>query len=191
MKRIELFIGVIFITLCSMTVMGKTLERGYRGFVDWNAEVGSHLRPGNLSGHKVTVLGGFSTSHGYQFNKHLYVGGGFWLPGSVQHYYAWLITTSYSTIPVFVHGRTDWTFGKVPLFLDMRIGVVPIGGYKLGYGHGRPFFTTHLGFRWAVNSRVSWNLSFGASIHKLKYYDPAVDDMSRLVMPSLKIGVDF
>lgn len=190
MKKIGFLICAIFIALCSMTAMGKTLERGYRGFLEWNFEVGSHFIEANHN-HTASILGGFSTSHGYQFNKHLYIGGGFWLPGNIQHDYWWYFISTYSAIPVFIHGRTDWTFGKVPLFLDMRIGFVPIGGYKMGYGHGQPFFTPHLGFRWAVNSRVSWNLSFGASIHKLKYFDPAVDDKSRLVMPSMKIGIDF
>ncbi len=65
-----------------------------------------------------------NTSFGYQFNPHVYLGGGF----GVAH----LTNSDVFVIPLFVNFRSDFINNKVSPFVDLKAGYSPFatkGGY--------------------------------------------------------------
>ena len=73
-KRI--FTIFLVIIVCSLTSPARQPEKGYRGFVDWDNMLSIDF--GFIFGYggDSRIISGFTTSHGYQFNNWLYVGGG-------------------------------------------------------------------------------------------------------------------
>ena len=95
------------ISLSSLTAYALQPQRGYRAFVDWNNFLDIDF--GFLAGEPCDskIFTGLTTSHGYQFNNWLYVGGG----GGFMYNLGWKSYNRYSdrrfVIPVFAEARLD------------------------------------------------------------------------------------
>lgn len=193
MKRL----GIIFlfiVAFCSH-ISAKYPERGYRGFVEQNIEIGwqtgySYVpSPGDgWSGYyenytSTFALWGLSTSHGYQFNPHFFLGAGIMFQigsGDVMRRLE---------LPLFVHARTDWQFGKYPVFGDLRVGGTFMGRNMRG-GEDKLQITPSIGYRWNWGRRTCGNVSLGLSLH-------GCDDRGWMThftwhpLPLVRFGIEF
>lgn len=146
MKRQIIFIFMLLSAIVGS--MARQPERGYRGFLDWS----NSLRSEKWVERYTKFYSGVSTSHGYQFNPWLYVGGGL----------DWEYHSSSNTniFAVFVDGRTDLKFGKFTPFGDVRIGYrIPENGYK-----GDFYFSPSIGYRFSWGRKVGINLGVGITV---------------------------
>lgn len=113
-------------------------QRGYRGFIEQDNTIGV-LKYYNYMGdydHDAQWYIGSSTTHGYQFNNHIFVGLGLM--------WATSIVSFDSMLPIFADFRYDCSFGKYTPFADFRIGkdfsddtgtyISPTVGYRLNWG---------------------------------------------------------
>lgn len=177
MKKIIVFIVIIFSSVCAYSQITK----GYRGFVDLNGEALFQKKYSN-DRDIVYSLSGFSTTHGYQFNGHFFVGAGLGIDFITYNFQSSSFAIDYS---IFVSGRTDWTIGKVPLFADLRLGtfVKTIRGYN----NDKLFINPSIGYHCSWGRKVSLNIGAGLSMHWLDRYH----DTGWKMMPSVKIGIEF
>lgn len=195
MKRNLLVITII--TLWCLNAFAKEPVKGYRGFVELNADIawvstpyyvsisGSHnsLRYKN----ETFCLYGISTSHGFQFNSRWFIGAGVCIQSNTNQ----IPSNIYLSVPVFLQGRTDWTIGKVPLYADLRIGRT-ISGSSTRYGQDKVFVSPAIGYYFNWGRRVSANVGIGMSVHGYdRYGDNGLFDYKWLYMPSVKIGIEF
>lgn len=106
------------------------LQRGYRGF----GEVSAHIGVGDYEYDRVS----FATVHGFQFNRHFFLGGGI----ALQSYQAvpMDVPDDLILIPVFANVRCDFLSKKVTPYADARLG------YTMGDLVG-PYFSTAAGIR--------------------------------------------
>lgn len=123
MKRLLILITAIICTLHSWALQP---ERGYRGFIDSSNFL--DLNFGFLvgSGGDSYVSTGFTTSHGYQFNNWLYIGGGTgfiynlnWKGLKATHYN----DKSRYVIPLFAEVRFDAKWEQFTPYFSTQIGV--------------------------------------------------------------------
>lgn len=142
-----------------MSVMARQPERGYRGFVDWSNDC--VIDPGFLIGEggDSEIFMGGTTSHGYQFNKWLYVG----LGAGVQYNLDWKEYENERNqdkfiIPVFVEARTDHKWGRFTPFFSVRLGANCSDG-------GGVYFSPTVGYRFDWGRRVALNLGLGMSLY--------------------------
>lgn len=201
MKKISLII-IMILALIPGKVFGEEVSKGYRGFVDATFDATSYKVAGSYhhtnSGLVLTdvhrqgfVSAGIATSHGYQFNPHLFVGLG--LLGSYsQIYNAVLLGT-------FLHVRTDQTFGHFTPYAEVRTGlktdsdgaffITPALGYRFNFGH-----------KTNLNVGVGLNLQYRPNPGSLTYYGHNGDHWKYLVVGKapvfkpyfdFKIGIDF
>lgn len=180
-----------------MDAFAKEPVKGYRGFVELNADIGWVSNPYYVSNsgspnslryeNETFCLYGISTSHGFQFNSHWFIGAGVWIQSNTNQ----IPSNIHLSVPVFIHGRTDWTFGKVPLYADLRIGGT-ISGSSTRYGRDKVFVTPTIGYHFDWGRRVSANIGIGISLHGYdRYGDKGSLDFKWLSMPSVKIGIEF
>lgn len=157
-----------------------TRPTGYRGFVDFGGVIGT----GDFSGVGRMEL---STSHGYQFNPHIFFGGGM----AAQYNF-------------------DGDVLVLPLYADFRYNllpgrITPFAGLKMGYSVATDFHEMEgLGFyclpsvgaRFMVKDNLALNLSLGYTIqsveafhyHNGHYY---YSDWMNWGGVALKVGVEF
>lgn len=175
-------VTILLALICCLTIDAKEPTKGYRGFVDWNMDYGSFDAYKYRSHY---MLYGISTSHGYQFNPHFFLGAGIWIQGGagdVLHRLGW---------PLFIQGRTDWTFGKVPLYLDLRLGGT-IFGRTIENGDDKLLIAPTVGYRLDWGKRVCANFGIGLSIHGCD--DGGSHGGTHYTwhpLPSLRIGIEF
>ena len=120
MKRLLLIITLSLATICTYALQP---QRGYRTFVDWNNYL--DLNIGFIAGEPgdSKVFTGFTTSHGYQFNSWLYVGGG----TGFQYNLDW---KKYGNndgdcrfiIPVFAEARLDARWHRFTPYFSLQLG---------------------------------------------------------------------
>lgn len=182
---------IILLSIFSFVAEAKEPTKGYRGFVELNMNLGSYDAYKNTTNTFMEeynahyMLYGISTSHGYQFNPHLFVGAGVWIQagaGNVLHRLA---------LPVFIHGRTDWTFGKVPLYFDLRLGGT-FYGRTIDRGDDKLIISPTVGYRLDWGKRVCANFGIGISIHGCD--DGGSQGETHYTwrpLPSLRIGIEF
>ncbi len=177
MKKIIVFIIFILSAVCAYSQITK----GYRGFVDLNGEALFQKKHSN-DRDIVYSLSGFSTTHGYQFNRHFFLGAGLGMDFITYNFQSASFAIDF---PLFVSGRTDWTIGKVPLFADLRLGtfVKTIRGYN----NDKLFINPSIGYHCSWGRKVSLNIGAGLSMHWLNDYNNNVWKL----MPSVKIGIEF
>lgn len=135
---------------------GKGPQRGYRGFVDGQAALGS--------GKYGFSRYGVSTTHGYQIKPWLFVGAGY-------EYYLFIdqADKKYSTHTIYGDIRIDFLKSNFEPFIDLRMG------YNTGKHMGL-MFSPSLGMRFAIgnNSPFAINASVGYSFQRVNhiyYYD--------------------
>lgn len=130
----------------------------------------------------VYSISGFTTTHGYQFNKYFFVGAGVGISFITYNFKSASFAIDY---PIFATGRADWKVGKVPLFADLRLGTF-IKTCR-GYNNDRLFINPSIGYHCAWGRKVSLNIGGGLSIHCL---DRSYNSGWKL-MPSIKVGIEF
>lgn len=179
MKRTVTII-LLVISVCS-SLFAAYPDRGYRGFVEQNIEVGWETR--YYDGSSTFALWGLSTSHGYQFSPHFFLGAGVMFQigsGNVMRRLE---------LPLFVHAHTDWKFGKHPVFGDLRVGGTFMGRDMKG-GEDKLQITPSVGYRWDWGRRTCANISIGVGLH-------GCDDSGWRThftwhpMPLLRFGIEF
>lgn len=185
----------LIILLLGISLMGllqaaaKEPVRGYRGFVDLNAEALFHKKYAHGAHDIVYSVSGITTTHGYQFNEHFFAGGGTGICVATTNY-DWFALGL--VCPIFVTGRADWNVGKVPLFADLRLGsylnVLTDNVDIILCGTNDKFYVNpSVGYHWSWGRKVSLNIGAGVSMH---WYDSGYGYRSKF-MPTVKIGIEF
>lgn len=183
------YLTILLIFIFNLKIYAKDLDKGYRGIVEWNMDFGSydayrHLNNSALEQYKAHyILYGISTTHGYQFNPHFFLGAGVWIQfgaGDVLHRLE---------IPIFLQSRTDWTFGKIPLYFDLRLGGT-FSGRTIENGDDKLLISPTVGYRLNWGRRVCANFGIGLSLHGCD------DGLGRShftwhPLPTFRIGIDF
>lgn len=120
-----------------------------------------------------------------QFNPHFFGGAGIWIQfgaGEVLHRLE---------LPLYIHCRTDWTFGKVPIYLDLRLGGT-FFGRTIESGDDKLLISPTVGYRLNWGRRVCANFGIGLSFHGCD--DGGSYGTSHFTwhpLPTLRIGIDF
>lgn len=150
------YLIILLLFVFNLKIFAKDPDKGYRGFVEWNMDFGSydsyrHLNNAALEQYKAHyILYGISTTHGYQFNPHFFLGAGVWIQfgaGDVLHRLE---------LPIFLQSRTDWTFGKIPLYFDLRLGGT-FSGRTIENGDDKLLISPTVGYRLNWGRRVCAN----------------------------------
>lgn len=164
---------LITIFILSIPTRANEPQKGYRGFVDANTDI-SFNQDGS-GNNDASVYYGISTSHGYQFNSHFFLGAGLMYERHhpVSHSHG-------NGIPIFLHARTDWTFGLLPLYGDVRIGGVVFGDYRF-------YFSPTIGYRLNFGSKFNLNFGIGMNFRGYRWSD------EKNLHPQLavRVGIDF
>ncbi|NDV64520.1 hypothetical protein [Bacteroides sp. 224] len=156
----------------------KSSLRGYKGFVDFGYAFmgGDYDDWFNLNHFEVT------TTHGYQFNNHIFVGGGMG--------YRYYTDIEKHSVPIYANFRANFLKSKVSPFVDVRTGGT-VGDVEGG------FATIGGGVRIGLAGRTALNLSLSYSYQSYDEYDFGwhyydnwyYDSESHGV--SLKLGFEF
>lgn len=184
MKRIIILLIAVG-ALVTFQGSAKNLERGYRGFIDINAE--AYFKKKSLYGSHDIVHSviGFTTTHGYQFNNHFFIGGGTGLVAMTFNYNSFGLNIRF---PIYALGRFDWNIGKVPLFADLKIGSFLILDRYNSF-MSTLYINPSIGYRCQLNRKIAMNIGAGISLHFLDNYN--YFDERRELMPSVKLGIEF
>lgn len=151
--------------------------RGYRGFIE--AGVAAGVGDYNLTRLEV------NTSHGYQFNPYLFVGGGLGM-----HYY---FDASEALIPIFADCRVNVLPGRISPYIDFKLG------YSVGvsdglYGAGL-FLAPGIGARFeladrthAIRAGLGFSMQQATALHYSYYY---YEDHVMCNSVLFKVGYEF
>jgi hypothetical protein len=143
----------LLLSLCvASSVFALSPQRGYRGFLEWSNDITTYKDFEDL---RITFYyTGVSTSHGYQFNPHFFLGAGL----AIQPYTGGGIWK----VPVFVQARTDQQWGKFTPFGDLRVG------YDIGDSDGSSgyYFSPTVGYRFNWGRKVGLNVALGLSLKR-------------------------
>ena len=158
MKRF-LIMAAMVSTMLTVANAQNVSGNCYRGFVD----AGYTFGLGDYKFGRIEV----NTSHGFQINPYIFVGG-----GAGFHF-----MSSYKTpdmdipldkrdskvdIPIFANIRANLSKGKITPFIDFRGGMFVTNSGGL-YVHGA------VGCRFATNEKQAFNISVGFSLEKLEF----------------------
>lgn len=173
MKIIRRILLALTVLVLSFPAMASEPLKGYRGFVDLNADLS--FEQGGYGNATTTVFYGVSTSHGYQINSHYFVGAGlmFERHHPVSH------NSGYS-FPVYLHARTDWKLGRFPVYGDLRVGGVILGDYRL-------YISPTVGYRLNLGGKSNLNFGIGMNLRGCRWSD------EKSIKPQLafRVGIDF
>lgn len=188
MKR--LFLAVLAMLLITPACLAREPRRGYRGFFDIDASVGTLTFDDDC--HPAYYGLGLSTSHGYQINNNWFVGAGVM--------YAPYLNFGGGLVPLFAEGRFDKTWGKFTPFADVRLG------YAIDDGSGDGvYFSPNIGYRFNFGHKVNLNIGMGINFRTMTlrydyyWHDPDTDIQYRYkeshtsarAMFNFRIGIDF
>lgn len=137
---------IIMILFSFLPALAREPQRGYRGFLEWDNSFGSKPYFEHASGqdkNDFQWIAGISTTHGFQFNRHVFLGAGVML--------AYGFPSLECTLPVFLDFRYDYSFNKFRPFGDLRLG------YNFTDGGGIYFSPT-------IGHRFNWGRKFGVNI---------------------------
>ncbi|MCR5246379.1 MAG: hypothetical protein K6E14_01150 [Paludibacteraceae bacterium] len=189
----------VLLMLVPLSLQAQFLQKGYRGMVD----VGYCLYISQIAPTTIEL----TTSHGYQFNPYIFLGGGVGFDFTGECKWGDINGKPYNKrvakvdIPIFINGRANLTKTKISPFVDARVGAYINNG-------GNIYANLALGGRYAINERIGVSLSVGYEIrkvtveeihmitgtkhnnYKIEYYytdrpDQSVDGFV------FKVGVDF
>lgn len=163
----------LFIALCLMigTVLPSAAVSGYRGFA--NIEGGLSLYSDDIGGNI-----GFSTSLGYQFNDHFFLGAGIGFQYTIG--YGNYDVDQPIHIPLYAQFRYDYSLVSRCSFYAAA-GV----GYDILHSY---YVAPEFGLRFAKNGPVSFNLGVKLNI-KEEYYCGWECYVG--FAPSLTFGIEF
>ncbi len=153
--------------------------RGYRGFVELGYSVG-------FGDYKVDRIE-LSTSHGYQFNPYLFLGGGL-----AEHYYH---ESEGFLMPLFVDFRANFTNTPAVPFFGLKVGY-SIGLSSDFVSSGGAYFAPALGVKFKTGYSFAINITAGytyqsVDVYDYDYYSGYYDDDISLSAFSLKLGIEF
>jgi len=164
--KIEIYDGSVFVyNIDQVEKITKELNRRQRRQTHRNVRI--YADPGqSLRGYKGFIDGGYnfgdyesfeiSTSHGYQFNNHIFVGGGI----ALRHYSDYDVTS----VPFFANFRANFIDNKVTPFVDVKTG------YAVGDLEGF-YASIGLGLRIKLQNKMALNLTVTYSGQEDGYYD--------------------
>lgn len=161
MKKTLLLLSLIISTISATALQP---QRGYRAMIDANMSLIPNIgfiagEPGDSE----VMLGG-TTSHGYQFNNWLYVGGG----AGFEYNPSWKSYHSSETrfiIPIFAEARADACWGRFTPFLSVRLGANVAN-------HGGIYFSPIVGYRFNWGRRCAINFGLGLNLFGRRYTFP-------------------
>lgn len=142
---------------------------GYRGFLDFGYSFGT-------SDYKSDRLE-LSTSHGYQFNPYLFIGGGVGI-----HYHT---DADLFFMPIFVHARANFLKNDITPFFDFKIGYSVFDG--MGF-----YLSPAIGCSFNMgegNNRLFFMLGYSMQKAEIEYY--RYTENVNLGAFSLKVGFEF
>lgn len=155
----KLLVNILIVLLCGSVAFaaGRDPQRGYRGFVESENFLFPDLGFLAGGGGDSDFWTGVSTTHGYQFNRWLFVGAGMscvWLLND-NDYYSEKLKIKY--LPLFADVRTDLRFGRFTPFVDLRMGCNLLR-------HGAFSGALTLGYRFNWGRRMAINLALGVNL---------------------------
>lgn len=186
MKKVICFFYALVVAT-SFSSMASEPHRGYRGFADLigDAALDISIYGGEATNSKFHA--GISTSHGFQFNRWLFAGGGLAVENFVKE------NTTYAAA-IFGHLRSDLYFGRFKPNIDIRLG------YNMA-NYGGVYFSPAIGYRIDTKSPVGINVALGFSMignrSVIEYYSPAPGwtnwrrRHSYDTTLSFRVGIDF
>ena len=170
MKKILILLAAI---ACIGQANAQTIKgHRYRGFIDTTFLTDGVFEDMNSIG------GGFSTSHGYQFNPYIFLGG-----GVAYHSYSLDDFFGKYSIPIFTNFRVNMNDKKISPFFDAKLGY-SVGNYEGAY------VSPTFGVRFGLKQDVGLNVSIGYAIQGYEYIDYYVEK-SYIHSLTLSVGVDF
>ena len=194
MKKILMIIVVVFIVVAM--AQAKEPHKGYRGFIEWDTSLGKADWWSSADGvdeRGALLFMGLATSHGFQINRHAYVGAGLMLS----------IGNPCMMLPVFGDFRYDVKLGKFTPYADCRLG------YSISDGGG-VYFSPMIGYRFNWGRKTNFNIGIGMTLcgqtsekYEAKFYEGETPDDSFYVISyvgkehlyyprfSLRLGIDF
>lgn len=181
---------ILIITLCCFGIEAKEPSKGYRGFVDMNTELyitsGFRISSDGSRHEKVDtyLLYGLSTTHGYQFNNHFFLGGGIGLQSGA------FTAAKYISGVFFMQTRTDWTFGTVPLYADIRLGGT-LFGQDIDNGIDKLLIAPAIGYHLDILRRIKFNVRIGLSLHGCDKGFQPLSHYTWKPFPTLGVGIEF
>lgn len=139
---------LLFTLLMVISALSANAQSGYRGFADVNFIAGCD---GVWSGFN-TIGGGVSTTHGYQFNPYVFLGGGV----KVQYHSFDNFDDTYS-LPIYAAFRVNMMNRNVSPFADVKLGysVADITGL---------YFSPSFGVRIKMSDKIALTPSIGYSL---------------------------
>lgn len=157
-KRIHLLIAIFIL---ANTANARQPDKGYRGFIESDNFI--DLNFGFIAGDPGDshFCSGIITSHGYQFNDWLYVGGG---TGFIYNF-NWknpqqvlFNEKMHYVIPVFAEVRLDAKWNRFTPYFSTQIGgnVAERGGL---------YFSPMVGYRFNWGGRCAINLGLGMTMY--------------------------
>lgn len=146
----------------------SSTSRGYKGFV----EAGYILDLTDNNANRAEL----STTHGFQFNDYLFVGG-----GAAFNYYT--DADAYSA-PVFASFRANFTKKRIAPFADAKLG------YSIGDVEGA-YATAGIGVRFALARKMALNLKLEYVYQDYGYTSYNTDYSESLNGVGIKLGFEF
>lgn len=153
------------------------VEEGYRGFWETNMIIGNDGIFSKIN----TKGGGISTSHGYQFNPYIYLGGGL----SFQYYcFDYYDGNTYS-LPFYADFMVNMVDGKISPFFDLKLG------YSFADIQG-VYFSPSFGVRFGLRDNFAINATVGYSLQGYGEYDSYWrDDYYNIHCLKIALGFEF
>ncbi|MDH6355987.1 hypothetical protein M2132_002338 [Dysgonomonas sp. PH5-45] len=171
MKRIFFLLITLFVITQSYS---QNRNKGYRGFAD----LGAHFNIGDTDAKGTSY--NVSTSHGYQFNPHIFLGG-----GAGFDYYS---DAEEVFIPLFANIRLNLLDSKVSPYFDLK------AGYSVGQSCGI-YANPSLGVGIFISPKYVLNLSVScvAQESERSVDHPIDNSIFRRIMlgAGFKIGLEF
>lgn len=162
----------LVIAFISFAVIAQAQEptRGYRGFLDWENNVGSIEE--NWAGNINSWWTGVTTTHGFQFNPHFYFGAGLGAGTYKDHNKHY--TGEGGWLQLFIDARTDQKFGKYTPYADIKLGVMSHGWSDDGW-----YLNPSVGYRFHIIKKLNVNVGVGATLYRSKG------------LFNFRVGIDF
>lgn len=185
---------LILAVMLPLTTVARQPERGYRAFVDCSATFNLDIALYGGPTDSYVWLGG-STSHGYQFNEWLYVGGGI----GYETVLAPNARRPKRIFPVFADARADLAFGRFTPFADIKLGA----NFTRGAGM---YFSPTIGYRfnWGRHTAINFAIGatfFGRQFHRYEHVmapEGGIIDFKVVgsyhgvdIKPTLRLGLEF
>ncbi len=167
---------LLLLSLCASMGFSRDLERGYRGFAGLDVSYGKtdYWNDEKLIFDKDNlVFFGITTSHGYQFNSHIFLGAGFMVSCASP--------TGDMTFPIFADLRYDAKFGKFTPFIDLRGGFYYDGGDETDL-----YVVPTIGYSFRQSRNVSYNLGVGATIRGNKTIENRMENGQLIMSNTIK-----